>query len=116
MDAVEAGKRVRAARAYLGMSAAHLADVSGIGYRRLRKAEAGERRLTDGELERVAELCGVPAVWFTAPWDDIANPRGVVEPESSDPDGVRDLVERVDRLADRLDEVERRAELPPDYY
>jgi DNA-binding XRE family transcriptional regulator len=65
VDATEQGRRVRAARAYAGLSNEELADQVGIGRSTLVKTEAGARQARTWELWAIAEVCEVPREWFT---------------------------------------------------
>lgn len=64
MDAKELGRRVRAARAYAGLSNTELAESIQIGRSTLVKIEAGRREAKRWELYAIAEVCGVPREWF----------------------------------------------------
>lgn len=61
-------RRVRAARALAGLSVKDLAiglDEPGLGERTLGKIEAGERVAQRSELQRIADVCGLPYGFFT---------------------------------------------------
>lgn len=65
MDAKEVGKRVRAGRAYAGISQKDLCEEVGISPPTLTRIEAGEREPRKWELIAIAQTCGLPMTWFT---------------------------------------------------
>ncbi len=76
MDSVELGRRIRAARAYAGLSVRALAEKvsdDGISARTLRHLEQGEHLATTEQLEAVSQACGVPAAWFELDWEATGN-------------------------------------------
>jgi transcriptional regulator with XRE-family HTH domain len=64
VDVKEQGRRVRAARAYAGLSNEDLAERTGIGRSTLVKTESGKRQARKWELWAIAEICGVPREFF----------------------------------------------------
>jgi transcriptional regulator with XRE-family HTH domain len=81
MDA-EVGRRIRAARAYADIKQPHLAAQLGVSRDTVYRLEKGGRQLRPLEneealLERIADLCGLPAAFFTidlAELDMLATP------------------------------------------
>jgi DNA-binding XRE family transcriptional regulator len=67
VDAKELGRRIRAARAYAGLSNTELAEAIGIGRSTLVKSEAGARQAKTWELWAIAEICGIPREFFEGP-------------------------------------------------
>lgn len=65
MSAEELGKRVRAARAYAGLSQDELAEKIQISQPTLARVEKGERQARWIEIMGIAEVTGLPRVWFT---------------------------------------------------
>lgn len=71
------------------MSGTQTADALGWSQSNYQRLESGTRELKDWEAEallpKMAELCGVPETWFTAPWghlpQDGAAATGPDEPE-----------------------------------
>lgn len=68
MDAGEIGKRVRAVRAYAGLSQGELAQMIGMGRGTLWKIEQGTRKARPGELWEIARCCQVPLHRMTEEW------------------------------------------------
>lgn len=68
MDATECGKRVRAARAYAGLSQKELAQRIGMGRGTLWKIENGERLCRPGEMWEIARACRVPYDRLVEEW------------------------------------------------
>jgi transcriptional regulator with XRE-family HTH domain len=62
----EVAKRVRAARAYAGLSIPELADELGVGAQTIKRVEAGTRRPRRYELWGIADICGLPRWFFEA--------------------------------------------------
>lgn len=61
VDSAEAAKRVRAARAYAGLTREQLAAQSPLTYKQIKLLESGSRTLTTREeLLAVGRACGVP--------------------------------------------------------
>lgn len=65
MDASELGKRIRAARAYAGLSQDELAELIQISQPTLARIEKGERQARWIEVMGIAEVTQLPRVWFT---------------------------------------------------
>lgn len=68
MDAMETGRRVRAARAYAGFSQEALARRVGMGRGTLWKIEHGLREARPGELWEIARACQVPHHRMVEEW------------------------------------------------
>jgi transcriptional regulator with XRE-family HTH domain len=62
----ETARRVRAARAYAGLSVQHVATKIGVGAKTVKRIESGERLPRQYELWAIAETCGVPRDFFEA--------------------------------------------------
>jgi transcriptional regulator with XRE-family HTH domain len=65
----EIGRRVRAARAYAGLTIGALADSLGMGARTIKRIECGERDARRYELIGIAEACGLPREFFELDFD-----------------------------------------------
>ena len=74
----ELARRVRAARAYAGLSRGELAEKIGMSEATLKRVELGERGLGDLEADtfvhRVAAAANLPAEFLTAPFERLAVP------------------------------------------
>lgn len=57
-------KRLRAARAYAGLTQPELADRLGVGRMTIVRGEEGEREPKRMELREIAEICGVPLAFL----------------------------------------------------
>ena len=68
MDAIEVGRRVRAARCYAGIEQEDLAQLLGMSRNTLYKVERGKRAAKPGELREIAHQCGLPVWFLTEPW------------------------------------------------
>lgn len=66
----EMGKRIRAARGYAGLNQPELAELVEISATMLKRIELDQRGLKSYEIrgitERIADVCGLPAQFFTA--------------------------------------------------
>jgi transcriptional regulator with XRE-family HTH domain len=61
----ELPRRVRAARAYAGLSVDELANRLGVGSKTIKRIEAGARLVRPYELWGIAEICGVSRDFFS---------------------------------------------------
>ena len=66
MPAAEVARRVRAARAYAGLSVADVATAVGLGAQTIKRIEAGRRTPRSFEIWAIADVCGLPREWFNA--------------------------------------------------
>lgn len=69
VDTVEAAARLRAARAFAGLSQADIADLLGVSTVTIKRMEKGTRPCSLDELFAVADACGVPRVFMTDGFD-----------------------------------------------
>ena len=60
----EVGRRIRAQRLVRGMSQTDLGNQLGITFQQVQKYEKGTNRVGAGRLTRIAEVLGVPVVFF----------------------------------------------------
>lgn len=60
----EMSRRVRAARAYAGLSANELAERIGLGLQTIKRIEAGKRNPRRYEIWAIAEACALPRAFF----------------------------------------------------
>lgn len=76
----ELPRRVRAARAYAGLSIGELAADLGVGAKTIKRIEAGSRTVRPYELWGIAEICGVSREFFTEEelWTTPRGTRGCV--------------------------------------
>ena len=90
----ETAKRVRAARAYAGLTICELADRLGVGVQTIKRVEAGRRTVRTYELIGIAECCGLPREFFQV---DFAQVKGT---EPSLAEAVARIAERVEALVE----------------
>jgi transcriptional regulator with XRE-family HTH domain len=62
-------ERVRAARAFAGLTQGELGERLGVSAQLVKRVENGRRLLTDLELIDAAEACGVPAWFMFSGWE-----------------------------------------------
>src|SRR5215471_18672638 len=60
----EIGQRVRALRLQRGLSQTELGNLISVTFQQVQKYEKGANRISAGRLQRVAEVLGVPVVYF----------------------------------------------------
>jgi transcriptional regulator with XRE-family HTH domain len=96
----ETARRVRAARAYCGLTVREVADAVGLGLQTIKRIEAGSRVARKSEIVAIAEACGLPRDWFEADFEALVQ-------LASEAD---ELLARVDR---RLARIERHVGLAP---
>src|SRR3954452_13743388 len=60
----EIARRVRAARAYAGLSVNELANQIGLGLQTIKRIESGKRTARRFEIWAIAEACGLPRDFF----------------------------------------------------
>jgi transcriptional regulator with XRE-family HTH domain len=60
----EIARRVRAARAYSGLSVNDLADAVGLGVQTIKRIESGKRTARPFEIWAIAEACKLPREFF----------------------------------------------------
>jgi transcriptional regulator with XRE-family HTH domain len=58
------GARIRERRLLLGMSQQQLAEAIGVTYQQAHKYERGLNRISAGRLYGIAQVLGVPVIWF----------------------------------------------------
>jgi transcriptional regulator with XRE-family HTH domain len=95
VDAVETGRRLRAARAYSGRSRAEVAAALSVSVETLHRIERGERTLTDAERRAAAAVCGVPIEFFSMDFKTAAE-------RQQPPDDLAARLEAVERELRRL--------------
>jgi transcriptional regulator with XRE-family HTH domain len=93
--------RIRAARAYAGLSQPELAERIGMSLPTYKRAELGRRPVATAELLSIARACDVPPQFILNGWTPERAERRRVAPE--------DVIGRLDIIDDRLDEWERTA-------
>lgn len=71
LSAEEIARRIRAARAYAGLSTAALAERIGLGTQTIKRIEAERRIARRFELWAIAEACGMPRAFFEHDLDDM---------------------------------------------
>jgi transcriptional regulator with XRE-family HTH domain len=74
VDQDELRRRVRAARAYAGMSLDRMAAALGVGRQTLVRIERGERKPKRMELREMAAISGLPVEFFSADFRLLAAP------------------------------------------
>lgn len=70
----EFGRRLRAARAYAGLSQDALGKQLKRSHVYVGEIENGERTPNDGEVYMLAESCGLPMEFFTVDWSSLSEP------------------------------------------
>jgi transcriptional regulator with XRE-family HTH domain len=93
-DLDQTARRVRAARAYAGLSVNALAERLGVGAQTIKRIEAGRRSARPYELWGISQICGLPREFFD----------GNFEAMSSEAVAVAGALAR---LESRLDDIER---------
>lgn len=93
-SSIEIARRVRAARAYAGLSVKELATRIGLGLQTIKRIEAGKRTARRFEVWAIAEACGLPREFFEVDLDMLSRQATVLQ----------DTLARVD---ERLARVER---------
>jgi transcriptional regulator with XRE-family HTH domain len=63
-SSAETARRVRAARAYAGLSVNDLANRIGLGLQTIKRIECGKRTARRFEIWAIAEACGLPREFF----------------------------------------------------
>lgn len=76
VDRDELRRRVRAARAYAGMSLDQMAAALGVGRQTLVRIERGERKPKRMELREMAAISGLPVEFFSADFRRLADAGG----------------------------------------
>jgi transcriptional regulator with XRE-family HTH domain len=71
--ASETARRVRAARAYAGLSVNELAEQIGLGLQTVKRIENGKRGALTHELWAIAQACGLPREFFDLDLDLLSN-------------------------------------------
>jgi len=79
VNAEELGRRIRAARAYVGLNTEELAERVGMGASTLHRTEHGKRAPKKWELWGIAEVCQLPRGWFVTDWTEVFNDAGELE-------------------------------------
>jgi transcriptional regulator with XRE-family HTH domain len=67
----ELARRVRAARAYAGLSVADLADRVGLGLQTIKRIESGKRNARPFEVWAIAEACELPREFFDLDFQEL---------------------------------------------
>src|ERR1051325_8163850 len=63
---VEIGRKIRALRLERGLSQSALAEGIGLTFQQVQKYEKGANRVSAGRLQQIADLLGVPVMYFAA--------------------------------------------------
>jgi transcriptional regulator with XRE-family HTH domain len=63
-SSAETARRVRAARAYAGLSVSELANRIGLGLQTIKRIESGKRTARRFEIWAIGEACGLPREFF----------------------------------------------------
>jgi transcriptional regulator with XRE-family HTH domain len=95
----ETARRIRAARAYAGLSITELAERLGVGEQTVKRIEGGRRTVRRYELWGIADVCGLPRKFFEA------SNLGTVGDEAREVfSALRRLEDRLNRIEERLDQ------------
>src|SRR3954451_17915597 len=93
----EIARRVRAARAYSGMSVSDLADVVGLGVQTVKRIEAGKRTARPFEIWAIAEACALPREFFDLDFKELWSAGSA----------QRQMLARIDGRLDKLEPAPR---------
>jgi transcriptional regulator with XRE-family HTH domain len=93
-SSTEIARRVRAARAYAGLSVSELASRIGLGLQTIKRIESGKRTARRFEVWAIAEACNLPREFFEIDLD-LLNRRAAT------------LQEALARVDERLERIER---------
>lgn len=96
----ETSRRVRAARAYAGLSVNDLANRIGLGLQTIKRIESGKRTARRFEIWAIAEACGLPREFFEMDLE-LLNRQATV------------MHEALSRVEERLARIERNTQSPP---
>ena len=91
---MEVARRVRAARAYAGLSVAELADRLGMGVQTIKRVESARRAARRFELAAIAEACELPRAFFEVDFDDLCG----------EATAQRELLTRIEDRLNRLEQ------------
>jgi transcriptional regulator with XRE-family HTH domain len=95
----ETARRVRAARAYAGLSVTELANRIGLGLQTIKRIESGKRTARPFEVWAIAEACGLPREFFEIDLDLLSRRASILQ-------------ETLIRIDERLERLERRVGQP----
>jgi transcriptional regulator with XRE-family HTH domain len=98
-SSTETARRVRAARAYAGLSVNELAGRIGLGLQTIKRIESGKRTARRFEIWAIAEACNLPREFFEVDLDLLSRRAAVLQ-------------EALARVDERLDRIERRLGQP----
>jgi transcriptional regulator with XRE-family HTH domain len=93
----EVARRVRAARAYAGLTVVELADRLGMGVQTIKRIESGRRTARVFELAAIAEACELPREFFELDFQEMWQQAAA----------QRELLARIDDRLGRLDQALR---------
>lgn len=102
LETDEIARRVRAARAYAGLTIPQLAERIGVGERTIKRVEMRQRIARTYELWAIADACGVPRWFFETEFQEL----------TSADQATSDLVRRVGILEARVADLSDREESP----
>lgn len=91
----EIARRVRAARAYAGLSVADLAERVGLGLQTIKRIESGKRNARPFEVWAIAEACELPRAFFDLDFQDLCQAAS----------GHQDMLARIDGRLEKLERV-----------
>jgi transcriptional regulator with XRE-family HTH domain len=95
----ETARRVRAARAYAGISVTELAQHLGLGLQTIKRIECGKRAARRFEVWAIADACGLPHEFFELDFEVMGSPESA-------------LRESLERFEERLAWIERKLGAP----
>jgi transcriptional regulator with XRE-family HTH domain len=64
VEDIEIGRKIRALRLERGLSQSGLAEGIGLTFQQVQKYEKGTNRVSAGRLHRIAEMLGIPIMFF----------------------------------------------------
>jgi transcriptional regulator with XRE-family HTH domain len=89
----EIARRVRAARAYAGLSVAELANRVGLGLQTIKRIESGKRNARPFEVWAIAEACELPREFFDLDFQELCSAVAA----------QREMLARIDGRLDKLE-------------
>jgi transcriptional regulator with XRE-family HTH domain len=92
-SSTEIARRVRAARAYAGLSVNELAERIGLGLQTIKRIESGKRAARRFEIWAIAEACNLPREFFEIDLDLLSRRSAALQ----------ETLARVDERLERLE-------------
>jgi transcriptional regulator with XRE-family HTH domain len=97
-SSIEVARRVRAARAYAGLSVNELAGRIGLGLQTIKRIESGKRTARRFEVWAIAEACNLPREFFEIDLDLLSRRAAALQ------EALAKVDERLERIERRMDQ------------